>query len=904
MDEPRVTEPAASGLTSADAAARRARDGANALPGAKRPSVLRRLVGELTHFFALLLWGAAVLAVLAGLPELAIAIIAVIVVNAIFAVVQQARADRAADRLQKMLPTRVTVRRDGRRRQVDAVDVVEGDLLLVESGDRVPADAEVLQANRLLVDTSMLTGESVAASVEPGGTLFAGTFVVEGDAQAVVTATGARTRLAGIARMTTTATPDTPLTRGLRGVVRLTASIAIGAGLLFLLISTLVGNPLQDAFIFAIGVTVALVPEALLPTVTLSLALGSERMARRSILVRNLEAVETLGSTTFICTDKTGTLTRNEMTVVRAWTPAGELAVDGGGYGPAAELSWTAPGAEPATRELALSAVRCSTGYAEEVAGTWHPHGDPMEAAFDALARRLGIDTDADRHATPPELRFPFDSQLRRMAVVLADEILVKGAPDTVLPQCTDVAGAASNATPDGAADGAAGPGATLAAAASVVDDLTARGLRVIAVAAAPRGGRTPATQLEAEQGLRLLGLLALQDPPREGIADSLLACRQAGVRVAMITGDHPATARAIADEVGLRTADAPVLSGEDLPADDQHLGAVLDHDGVVVARVSPEDKLRIARALRARGHVVAMTGDGVNDAPALHEADIGVAMGRGGTDVAREAADLVLLDDSFAGIVAGIEQGRATYVNIRRFLTYHLTDNVAELTPFVVWALSGGQFPLALGVLQIIALDLGTDTLSAVALGAEKPAKHLLEGPPVGGRLMNGTVLRRAFGVLGPLEALLTMTAFVVSLVALGWRPGEAFPTGPDLMAASGAAFMTVVLAQTANAFACRSSTRWPGALGWFGNRLLVVGVLVELAFSLVVLLQPTVAEILGQATPPPAGWAVALASMPILIAVDAADKRVRARHVHPHAAAGAGGTTPPAGRAAAPTA
>ena len=251
-----------------------------------------------------------------------------------------------------------------------------------------------------------------------------------------------------------------------------------------------------------------------------------------------------------------------------------------------------------------------------------------------------------------------------------------------------------------------------------------------------------------------------------------------------MVTGDHPATATAIADEVGLRTPDAPVHLGSDLPTDDQHLGAILDRDGVVIARVSPEDKLRIARALHARGHVVAMTGDGVNDAPALHEADIGVAMGRSGTDVARDAADLVLLDDSFASIVAGIEQGRATYINVRRFLTYHLTDNVAELAPFVVWALSGGQFPLALGVLQILALDLGTDTFSAVALGAEPPAKHLLDGPPVSGRLMNGTVLRRAFGVLGPLEAFLGMTAFLVSLMSFGWMPGHAFPTGDELLA------------------------------------------------------------------------------------------------------------------------
>ena len=846
----------AAGLSTVEAKRRSAAEGPNRLPEPGRPSWLHRLAGELTHFFALMLWGAGALALLAGLPQLGIAIFAVVVLNALFAFAQQARADRAAERLRAMLPTRVTVWRDERRQVIEAEDVVVDDLLLLESGDRVPADAVLTSANRVLVDSSMLTGESLAAMVQEGDDVLAGTFVVEGEARAVVVATGSRTRLAGIARMTTSATkPETPLTRELKAVVRLVAAIAVGVGGSFLLISLLVGNPLEDGFVFAIGVTVALVPEALLPTVTLSLAWGAEQMSKRQILVRNLEAVETLGSTTFICTDKTGTLTRNQMTVVQAWTPQGSVTVSGAGYGPRAALALSGPAArEPAVR-LALAATRCSTGYVHEVDGEWQVHGDPMEAALDAFARRLGVDTAEDRGATKAALRFPFDPRRRRMSVVVGGEVVVKGAPDGVLPLCAEVTGAAE-----------------------AVHELTARGLRVLAVAGRPVDTVVPRSPDEAERELGLLGLVGLEDPPREGVAVALAACRRAGIAVAMVSGDHPAAATAIADEVGLRHPDSPVLLGADLPTNDRVLAALLDHDGLVLARVSPEDKLRVAEALRSRGHVVAMTGDGVNDAPALHEADIGVAMGRSGTDVAREAADLVLLDDSFAGIVAGVEQGRATFVNIRRFLTYHLTDNVAELTPFVVWALSGGNFPLALGVLQILALDLGTDTLSAVALGAEPPARHLLDGPPVRGRLMNRTVLRRAFGLLGPVVAVMTMTAFLVSLVAVGWRPGQEFPGGPSLMAASGAAFMTVVFAQTANAFACRSSTRWPGELGWTTNRLLIPAASVEVVFSLVVLLVPALALLLGQAAPPLSGWLVALGAAGVLLGVDALDKHVRA--------------------------
>ncbi len=847
----------AAGLSSAEADTRLRRDGPNRLPAPHRPSGLRRFTDELRHFFALMLWVAAGLAVLGGMPQLGVAIAVVIVVNAVFAFVQENRADRAGDRLRDLLPQRVTVRRDGRRSRIEAADVVVGDVLVLESGDRVPADSTTVVANGLLVDTSLLSGESVPVTVESGGALMAGTFVVEGDAEAVVDATGLGTRLAAIARLTTLSVkPETPLTRDLRRVVRTVAAIAVGVGGAFFLLALLLGDPASDGFVFAIGVTVALVPEALLPTVTLSLAWGAERMADRRVLVRHLEAVETLGSTTFVCTDKTGTLTRNQMAVVEAWVPTGMALVSGEGYEPTGSIVLSAPEAADEVGHLAWAGRRCSAGFAELADGRWRAHGDPMEAAIDVFARRLGADHEVDQARWPQVARFPFDPRRRRMSVVVGDQVLVKGAPDTVLPLCGE-------------------PGA----AAEVVQALTEKGLRVLAVAGRAVGPTPPRSAGEAESDLTLYGLLGLQDPPRADVRDALDACRRAGIRVAMVTGDHPVTAAAIATAVGLRSPDDPVIEGRHLPSDDDALGTVVDHDGIVVARVSPEDKLRIARALRGRGHVVAMTGDGVNDGPALHEANIGIAMGASGTDVAREAADLVLLDDHFGSIVAGIEQGRSTFVNIRRFLTYHLTDNVAELTPFMVWALSGGRFPLALGVLQILALDIGTDTMSAVALGAEPPARHLLDGPPVSGRLLNHTVARRAFSVLGPTEAVMVMGAFVVGCLAAGWRPGDTFPTGHALAAASGAAFAAVVLGRAANAFACRSSSRWPGALGWRTNRLLLPAIGIGVAFSLVVLLVPPIAHGLDQANPPLLGWLAALAAPMAVLAVDAVDKWHRSR-------------------------
>ncbi len=846
------------GLTTEEATARLDSFGPNTLPIRSGPAVWRQLLAQFVHFFAILLWVAGGLAFVAELPELGIAIFGVIVLNGIFAFIQEHRAEKAGQRLREMVPRRATVIRDGLHREIDSESLVPGDLVVLSGGDRVGADMSVVEAHSLKIDESILTGESVPADKDVDDHLYSGTFIAEGEGLAVVDATAATTRLASIAALTTQVRRHaTPLSREIRRLVRTTSFIAVGVGLVFIVASAALGFDFESGLVFGIGVMVALVPEALLPTVTLSLAIGAQRMAAHHALVRRLEAVETLGSTTFLCTDKTGTITQNRMAVVEVWTPLGTATISGIGYEPEGEVSMPSAVVETLVKDVAVAARRCSTGRAVLDGSAWVAVGDPMEAALDAFSRRVGAPVDEEMAANPEVARFPFDARRRRMSVLTTQAVFVKGAPDTVFPVCV-------NATQD---------------AFRAVEDLSRRGLRVLAVAV----GRTPPQAgpeaSAVERNLELAGLIGLEDPPRPSAATSVAACRAAGVRIGLVTGDHPSTAKAIADEVGIYLPGAPVLTGSQMPDDDAILAALVDRDGVVISRVTPEDKLRIARALRSRGHVVAMTGDGVNDGPALREADIGVAMGASGTDVAREAADVVLLDDDLATVVAAIGQGRATFINARRFLTYHLTDNVAEITPFLVWALSGSRIPLALGVLQILALDLGTDTLSATALGAEPSHRQVWEVPPSRGRLLDRKVAFRAFGLLGPVEAAVGMAAFFAVFLAAGWRPGDSFPANA-LAAASGAAFATVVLAQTANAFACRSTTRPAWRLPFLGNKLLIGAALMELAFAAAFLFIPPVAEALGHESPPGIGWAIALASMPLLLIVDAVHKSIARWH------------------------
>jgi len=844
---PMATRTDFAGLTAPEAAARLAADGPNVLPRPARGKLIRALLAQLVHLLALLLWVAAGLALLAGMPALAAAIVIIVVLNALFAFWQEYRADRSTQELQALLPAGTRVVRDGHAVIVDVTDLVIGDLVVLAAGDRVGADVEVVRCHALTLDESLVTGESGAVAREVGARLLTGTFVVQGEATAQVLATGSSTTLARISRLTASASrPPSPLTKQLDSVVRVVAVLATGTGVVLGAIALVLGLSATEAFLFGVGVSGARVPQGLLPTVTLSLARGAQVMAAQNALVRRLDAVETLGATTFICTDKTGTLTQNRMNAVQLVVASGRVDVAGEGYEPTGDLT----GSEAAVREvlpLARAAVACVAGRVREKDGYWVADGDPMEAALHALLLRAG-----GTHLEPGTRR-PYTAEQMISSCLTGDEVAVLGAPEAVLARCTLV--------PDGVVDS--------------LHEMAGAGRRVLAVA---RRTWTEGPGPEMESGLELLGLVGLEDPPRRDVGPSLQACRDAGIRVAMITGDHPRTAEAIAREVGLFVPGGIVIEASDLPAGDREVADLLDREeGAVIARVSPADKLRIARALRAHGHVVAMTGDGVNDAPALREADVGVAMGASGSDVAREAADLVLLDDHFATIVTAVELGRSTFKNVRRFLTYHLTDNVAELTPFALWALSGGQLPLAISVLQVLALDIGADMLPALALGSEPPRRGIMRGR-IARSIIDRSLLLRSLGVLGATEAAMSMAAFGTVLVTGGWRWGEN-PSSALLATASGTAFATIVVCQMANAYACRS-TRLPAwRLSPRTNPLLIAAVGAQAALLVTTLAWPQLSELLGGSWPPALGWICAGVGAVVLLVVDGMVKVGRER-------------------------
>ncbi len=821
----------ASGLDAAEAERRLAEFGPNHLEEVAGEPWPRRFIRQFTHFFAIVLWLAAGLALFAehydpgqGMARLAVAIVGVIVINGVFAFWQEYRAERAMAALRRLLPQKVRLLRGGTAVEILAEELVPGDLVLLEEGDSVPADCRVVESFGLRVNTATVTGESrpKARSAEPSdessalyarNLLLAGTSVVSGQARAAVYATGMHTEFGRIAHLTQTMrVTASPLQGEIVRLSRLVAVLASGLGVTFFLIGHGLGLPFWQNMLFAIGIIVANVPEGLLPTVTLSLAMATQRMARRNVLVRHLPAVEALGSTTVICCDKTGTLTQNRMSVRRLWLAGRFAAPD--------ELP---PETAKRHHELWLDAALCHN--LKRIGDDWQ--GDPMEVALAALGRRF-----ADWEQCERQDEIPFDTDRKRMSVTCVSpagrRLYSKGALETVLATCDRIA-----------LDGGIRPldGAARDAVLAAEDEMAEAGLRVLAFA-----WRALADDEEAaESGLVLAGLVGLEDPPRPEVPAAVARCASAGIRVIMVTGDHPRTALAIAREIGMIRGERPrAITGDEL----RHLSAsqlqlALDAPGALFARVAAEQKMRIVEALRKKGETVAVTGDGVNDAPALKTADIGIAMGIAGTDVAKEAADLILLDDNFASIVAGIEEGRAVFDNIRKFLTYILSSNIPELVPYLAFVLF--RIPLPLTIIQILAVDLGTDMLPALALGAERPDPGVMNRPPRrrGERLLTWGLLARAYLFLGMLEATAALLVFFTVLDTAGWRYGEPLAmTAPLYLEATTACLTAIVIAQVANLFLCRHPRR--SALAGPGNLLLLPAIGVELAAILGIVYTP----------------------------------------------------------------
>jgi sodium/potassium-transporting ATPase subunit alpha len=838
------------GLTGNEAAERLREVGRNSLKAPQRFRLLRILFRQLTNFFSLLLDVAAALCFVADAMQpgermnvLGWALLAVSLLNALFSFLQEYRVERAMQALAKFLPPQVLVRRAGHEAELLAEEVVPGDVVILAEGDQIPADIRLVECNELLVNNASLTGESApipltAAAVDrrlidSANIAFAGCSVLRGSGVGVVFATGERTQFGQVAALSRDIRrPPSPLERKTAHMVRVLTVIAVAMGGTFFLYGVFTGQSLWINLVFMLGIIVANVPEGLLPTFTLSLAMGSLRMAKQNVLVKSLNAVEGLGSVHVICTDKTGTLTLNQLTITRIVDPSGQDI-----------LSGTPPRAELLRFGLVASDVQ--------------PHeekwtGDPLDVAIAELFGSEIGEVEEVRQRT--SRRFAFDLHKRRAAGLHLDGetavFCVKGAWEALRPLIAQIDTAARDereATEE-----------SLAKIDALVDSLAAAGQRIITVAAreiAPDAA--DGEQAELERGLCLKGFLCLEDPLRPEVPGAVTECGKAGIRVLLITGDHPQTASAIArqarilpdDSDGTGGTDSLLITGDELERLPQRvLCDSLTRGVCVFSRTTPEQKMKIVTALKQLGLVVAMTGDGVNDAPALKAADVGVAMGVGGTDVAREAAQIVLLDDNFASIVSGVAEGRTIFDNIKKFTNYVLVSNGPEILPYLIYILF--PVPLALTVIQILAIDLGTDIIPSMALGQEPTDEDTMARPPRrrDEALLDFRLVAHSYFFLGLLEAAYSLTLFFWVLHAGGWQYGDRLTaTDPLYQSATGVALATIMLMQIGNFIGRRSATRSGLDRGLFTNPLILIGFAIEIGFAWATLYFPPLCRVLG---------------------------------------------------------
>lgn len=896
------------GLADEEARVRLEQYGPNAIHKIGGKPLYRKFLANFTHMMAMLLWGGGAIAFLARMPQLGLAVWLVNLINGIFSFWQEFRAEKATEALKKILPVQARVLRGGQEQIIMAEALVPGDVVLIAEGDSISADARLVQATGLRCDQSTLTGESrpVYKSTTPGDAkgvshieapdlAFAGTNAATGSGKAIVFATGMDTEFGKIARLTQTMGDElSPLQKEINKVTRMVTFIAVAVGMLFFVLAVLFARvTLTESFIFTLGMIVAFVPEGLLPTVTLALAMGTQRMARRNALIKKLSSVETLGCTTVILTDKTGTLTQNEMTVRSLWMPAGRcIEVGGTGYEPVGQfvennqVTQVESGSDE--YELLLAGALCNNARLiddeQNSRQHWKVLGDPTEAALRvaAVKGRLDIPVIEQLYSRVKEL--PFDSRRMRMTTIHRNGkpsaprqvAYIKGAPKEILQLCSAYRVAGQN-LPINAA--------LCAQAIAANDEFARNGLRVLAVAERVIGedlmiGAAPEI---IEQNLTFLGLEAMMDPPRPEVTEAVARCKRAGIRIVMITGDYGLTAESIARKVGIVSGRPRIVTGAEMDAlDDQTLKGILKSD-VIFARVAPENKLRVVNLLQEMGEVVAVTGDGVNDSPALKKADIGVAMGVSGTDVAKEAADIILMDDNFASIVNAIEEGRGVYANIKKFTSYIFTSNMPEAIPFVLYVLSGARIPLALNVMHVLSIDLGTDLVPALALGAEPPEPGAMDRPPrsLNDHVIDRDLLMRAYVSLGPLQGLIAMAAFYYFYWTNGYAdqwldlPG----LGKIYQSATAMALAAVVTTQIGNLFTQRSERISTFRLPLFKNRLLWIGVAAELFIILLIVYAPPFQNFIGTNAFPASYWAFLFFWTPALLLVDEAAKAIKRR-------------------------
>jgi calcium-translocating P-type ATPase len=846
------------GLSAAEALRRLEEYGPNRVERAAQEPAIWRLLKEFTQFFSVILWVVAGLAFVAewsdpgqGMARIGFALIVVIIVSGLFSFWQEYHIEQTLAALQKLLPQHVKLLRGKSVVEGPVEEVVIGDIVLLEGGDNVPADCRLIEGFRVRVNTATVTGEAVSKALDAAAPtqedlirsrniLLAGTSVVSGEGKAIVFATGAHTEFGKIAHLSQAPRAVvSPLRKQLAHLSRLIAVLSITIGVAFFAIGTVVGVPFWQDFIFSIGIIVSMVPEWLLPTLTLSLVLAGQRMAKKNVLIRHLTSVETLGSATVICTDKTGTLTENRMRVR-------ELLLGNQRYS-AAQLK-KGDNLSNHYREFFLTAALCHDVKNVEAAASGPLIGDPMEVALVEMGQRV-MPCSAS-HSRVDEISF--DSDRMRQSVVYAmpegTMLYCKGAPESVLALC------ARSATVNGVVP------LDQAAREEIIhaqEAMAENGLRVLAFAS--RGVPAGCDRDKLERDLVFQGLVGLEDPPRPEVRDAVRKCQEAGIKVIMVTGDHPRTATAIAREIGLVKSKHPeVVAGDQLRSlSPIALQLALDASEIIFARVAADQKMRIVEALIKKQHIVAVTGDGVNDAPALKAAHIGIAMGIAGTDVAKQAADVVLLDDNFASIVSAVEEGRAVFQNIRKFLTFVLVHNVAELVPYLAFVLF--RIPLPLTPMQILCIDMGTDSLTAVGLGVERADPQVMRLPPrpQTERLLNWAVALRAYLFLGVIEATAAMAAFFFVLIGGGWSSGESLPANDPLyLSATTACLGAIIVLQIVNVFLCRSSVRSIFSVSLVDNHLILWGVALEIALMVLIVYTPVANAVIGTAPVPNDLW------------------------------------------------